>query len=149
MASTFETSIQTAIENGVLAGASVMAATKSQGIVYSKSFGHRSLENGTESDKLQVDDIMTLASASKIITSIAALQVVERGLVGVDDDLGVVLPELGALKVLREVNGEIRLEERTERITLRYVTVKTACMGKLIELYLSDNPDTFSPTPLA
>lgn len=64
---------------------------------------------------------MTLASGSKLITSIAALQVVEKGLVGVDDDLGAILPELGALKVLREVDGEVVLEERTERITLRYV----------------------------
>lgn len=130
MTSSFETSIQTAISNGGLAGASVMAATKSQGLVYSKSFGHRSLDKGTESEKLQVDDIVTLASASKLITSIAALQVVESGLVGIDDDLGVVLPELGALKVLREVDGEVRLEERTEKITLRYVTVKTSFIGE-------------------
>lgn len=73
---------------------------------------------------------MTLASASKLITSIAALQVVESGLVGIDDDLGVVLPELGALKVLKEVDGEVRLEERTEKITLRYVTVKTSFTGE-------------------
>jgi CubicO group peptidase (beta-lactamase class C family) len=123
MASNFETTIQTAIKTGVLAGAAVMAATKTGGLVYSKSFGQRSLEKGEEeSEQLQVDDIMTLASASKLITSIAALQVVERGLVGVDDDLGVVVPELGALKVLREVDdGKVVLEERTRKITLRYV----------------------------
>lgn len=123
MASSFETTTQTAIKTGVLAGAAVMAATKTGGLVYSKSFGQRSLEKGEEeSEQLQVDDIMTLASASKLITSIAALQVVERGLVGVDDDLGVVVPELGALKVLREVDdGEVVLEERTRKITLRYV----------------------------
>jgi CubicO group peptidase (beta-lactamase class C family) len=121
MASNFETTIQTAIKTGVLAGAAVMAATKTGGLVYSKSFGQRSLEKGEEeSEQLQVDDIMTLASASKLITSIAALQVVERGLVGVDDDLGVVVPELGALKVLREVDdGKVVLEERTRKITLR------------------------------
>ncbi|KAI7976122.1 hypothetical protein EIK77_008140 [Talaromyces pinophilus] len=121
MTSNFETTIQTAIETGVLAGASVMAATKSQGLVYSKSFGHRSLEKGVDSEPLQIDDIMTLASGTKLITSIAALQVVERGLVGVDDDLGEIIPELGALKVLREVDGEVVLEERKKKITLRYV----------------------------
>ncbi|PCG92684.1 Beta-lactamase-related [Penicillium occitanis (nom. inval.)] len=119
MTSNFETTIQTAIETGVLAGASVMAATKSQGLVYSKSFGHRSLEKGVDSEPLQIDDIMTLASGTKLITSIAALQVVERGLVGVDDDLGEIIPELGALKVLREVDGEVVLEERKKKITLR------------------------------
>lgn len=123
MTSNFETTIQTAIETGVLAGASVMAATKSQGLVYSKSFGHRSLAKRAGSEPLQIDDIMTLASASKLITSIAALQVVERGLVGVDDDLGEILPELGRLKVLREVDGEVALEERKMKITLRYVVL--------------------------
>jgi CubicO group peptidase (beta-lactamase class C family) len=121
MTSHFETTMQTAIETGVLASASVLAATKDRGLVYSKSFGQRSLEKGVESGQLQVNDIMTLASASKLITSITALQIVERGLVGVDDDLGLVLPGLGALKVLREVNGEVVLEERTQKITLRYV----------------------------
>lgn len=151
MASQFETTIQTAIQTGVLAGATVMAATKSQGLVYSKSFGQRSLEKGTESEKLQIDDIMTLASASKLITSIAALQVVERGLVGVDDDLGGVLPELGRLKVLREVDGEIVLEERTEKITLRYVSVQLDFIAGISELrlWLTVNEDNFSPTPLA
>ncbi|KUL85848.1 hypothetical protein ZTR_07400 [Talaromyces verruculosus] len=121
MTSNFETTIQTAIETGVLAGASVMAATKAQGLVYSKSFGHRSLEKGADSETLQTDDIMALASGSKLITSIAALQVVERGLVSVDDDLGEILPELGALQVLREVDGEVVLEEREKKITLRHL----------------------------
>lgn len=137
MAANFETFIQTSIERGVLAGASVLAATKSQGLVYSKSFGHRSLEKGVDSERLQVDDIMTLVSASKLITSIAALQVAESGLVGVDDDSGIVLPELGALKVLREVDGEIVLEERTNKITLRYVS----CHAHMEQYQLSCGTD--------
>ncbi|EED14996.1 transesterase (LovD), putative [Talaromyces stipitatus ATCC 10500] len=120
MTSNLEKTVQAAIETGILSGAVVHAATK-VGLIYSKSFGYRSLEQGAPA--VQVDDIMALASGTKLITSVAAMQIVERGLVGVDDDLGGVLPELGALKVLRKVDAgkeeEWVLEERREKITLR------------------------------
>jgi CubicO group peptidase (beta-lactamase class C family) len=43
---------------------------------------------------MDINATFILASCTKLMTSIAALQCVERGQVGLDDDLGEVVPEL-------------------------------------------------------
>lgn len=122
MSTALEDTLQKACEDGQISGVAVLAATVEKGIVYSKAFGHRSLEKGPESEPLEVDDIMLLASASKLVTSVAALQVVEKGLVDLDEDLARIIPELASLKVLKGMNlesGSPIFEERTGKITLR------------------------------
>lgn len=64
-----------------------------------------------------------LASQTKLLTAFAAMLVVERGLVGLDDDVAGLLPELGGQKVLvgfeEDGEGKAILEERKGAITLR------------------------------
>jgi CubicO group peptidase (beta-lactamase class C family) len=63
------------------------------------------------------------------MTAVAAMLVVERGLIGFDDDVSALLPELGGQKVLTgfEDDGEggerAVLVERKGKITLRYVSL--------------------------
>lgn len=70
-----------------------------------------------------------LASQTKLLTAFSAMLVVERGLIGFDDDVSELLPELGGQKVLRgfEDDGQggerAILEEREGKLTLRYVFV--------------------------
>lgn len=63
-----------------------------------------------------------LASQTKLLTSVAALQIVERGLIAFDDSVEELLPELAQQKVLTgfEEDGKPVLVERTEEITFRY-----------------------------
>jgi CubicO group peptidase (beta-lactamase class C family) len=46
---------------------------------------------------MDINATFILASCTKLMTSIAALQCVERGQVGLDDDLGEVVPELNKI----------------------------------------------------
>ncbi|KAH8689159.1 putative transesterase [Talaromyces proteolyticus] len=139
MASSIETTFEKAVSDGVIAGAVLYAATKDNGIVFSKSFGRRSLDKDAE--PIAADDMMRLYSASKLITSIAALQVVERGLIGLDDDVSHILPEVGALKVLTGMNGsEPVFEERKGKITLRLLLshssgISYAFLSPLLQKY--------------
>jgi CubicO group peptidase (beta-lactamase class C family) len=115
-----ETAFEKASADGTLAGAALLAATTDKGIVYSKAFGKRSLEK--DAQDMTVDDVMQLYSATKLVTSISAMQLVERSLFTLDEDVSRVLPEIGGLKVLTGMNGsEPVFEEPKSKITLRYV----------------------------
>lgn len=64
-----------------------------------------------------------LASLSKLMTAVAIMIVVERGLIGLDDDVAKFLPELRNKEVLISYNAEDQTghyEPVTETITLRY-----------------------------
>lgn len=58
---------------------------------------------------------------SKVVTATCLMQLVERGLVSLDDDVRPRFPEMQVVKVLRgfEEDGTPMLEENTEPITLR------------------------------
>jgi CubicO group peptidase (beta-lactamase class C family) len=73
---------------------------------------------------MDVNATFILASCTKIMTSIAALQCVERGQVGLDDDLGEVLSELKDCEIItgfKEGTDEPILKKAENKITLRYV----------------------------
>jgi methyl acetate hydrolase len=57
------------------------------------------------------------------MTAIAAMQVVERGLIALDDDVAELLPELAEQSVLTGFDGDDKpiLEARKGPISLRYV----------------------------
>ncbi|KAK7432882.1 hypothetical protein QQZ08_000353 [Neonectria magnoliae] len=65
-----------------------------------------------------------MASQTKLVTTIAAMQTVEQGLIGLDDDVLEWLPELSSLEVLDGTEDEHAVPQvrpRTNKITLRYV----------------------------
>ena len=70
---------------------------------------------------MQLDTTMAIASATKLITSVAALQIVERGLIGLDDDVSGVVPLLGEQEVLYGTDdaGSPTTKKREKAITLR------------------------------
>ena len=66
---------------------------------------------------------MATASCTKLMTSIAAMQCVERGLVTLDTDVKDILPELAAQGILTgfdEATGQPIINKRQNPITLRY-----------------------------
>ena len=72
---------------------------------------------------------MRIASASKLITSIAAMQCVERGLIGLDDDVVALIPELQAIKILTGYDNEDKpvLTTPKEKIRLRLAFHSIQC----------------------
>ncbi|KAJ5620181.1 hypothetical protein N7510_004165 [Penicillium lagena] len=120
MAHDIESSFQAAIDAGKINGG-VICATDAEGrFVYDKAIGERTLLSG-EKRPQQLDDVLFLASATKLITAIAALQCVDDGLLSLTGDLSSVAPELAAKQVITGFSddGETPLLEPANRpITL-------------------------------
>ena len=58
---------------------------------------------------------------TKLITSVAALQIVDQGHIGLDDDVGSVIPDLKGLDILEgfDENGLPKISKQTIPVTLR------------------------------
>lgn len=127
MSRTIEQSIQAAIDSGKINGA-VICATNSKGdFSYNTALGQRTLLSG-EKHPQKLDDILCFASASKLPTSIAALQCVEEGLLTLKEDLSTVAPELAEKKVLTgwSENDEPLLDDAAQKITLEMLLTHSA-----------------------
>ena len=86
---------------------------------YQKAFGVRSLNNPSP---MKLDATMWLASCTKLMTTVAALQCVERGQFGLDDDVTPILYELKGRNILsrfEEGSGKPILIPNTNAMTLR------------------------------
>ncbi|KAL4861427.1 hypothetical protein BDV12DRAFT_208035 [Aspergillus spectabilis] len=99
MTDTIESAFQEAIEAGTVNGGIISATNSTKTFIYTNSIGQRTLLSG-ERQPHQLTDILFLASATKLITSIAALQCVEDGLLSLTGDLSAIAPELAAKEVL-------------------------------------------------
>lgn len=75
--------IQEVMDEFQAVGISV-AVVKEGKIVYNKSFGYKELETKTP---LANDDIMRIASISKSFTATSLLQLVDKGIISLDDDV--------------------------------------------------------------
>src|SRR5438105_1337777 len=105
-------------------GVVAMAATR-EGTVYQGAFGKRALPAGAQ---MTVDTVFWIASMTKAITSIAAMQQVEQGRLSLDEPLGKVLPELEKIMVLEgfAADGQPSLRPPKRPITLRHLLTHTA-----------------------
>ena len=77
-------------------------------------------------DTVSENNIFRIYSMTKAIASVAALQLVEKGLIGLDDPLDKLMPEITSIPILKET-GE--LVEAKKAITLRNLLTHTAGFG--------------------
>lgn len=77
-------------------------------------------------DTINENNIFRIYSMTKAIASVAALQLVEQGLIGLDDPLDKLMPEMTTIPILTE-EGE--LVEAKNSITLRNLLTHTAGFG--------------------
>ena len=75
----------------------IAVAANDKGVIYEGAFGTRNLAQGPA---MTIDTIFRLASMTKAVTSVAAMQLVEQGRLQLDQPIGNVLPELSAPQVL-------------------------------------------------
>jgi CubicO group peptidase (beta-lactamase class C family) len=100
-------------------------AASSDKILYSGAFGKRDSASGID---IQPDSIFQIASMTKAITSVAAMQLVERGKLKLDEPVARHLPELGKLEVLEGFDpaGRPVLRPARKAITLRHLLTHTS-----------------------
>ncbi|ETS79418.1 hypothetical protein PFICI_09271 [Pestalotiopsis fici W106-1] len=133
--SSFERFLEKAIADQDIHGAAMVAKNKSGTLNYSKSVGLQSPLTDP-STPYSPSTIQELASMTKLLTTIAALQLVERGLVTLDEDVAASLPSLASQRILKgyddydESNGgRPLLEPRRNPITLRQLLTHSAGAG--------------------
>lgn len=90
---------------------------------YSKAIGVRSSIPENASKPLGSDTVLALASCTKLMTAIAALQCVEHGLFDLDEDVGRLLPELGEgkeiISAFDDITGKATLTPKSKPISMR------------------------------
>lgn len=89
------------------------------GIIYSGVAGREGFD--VASSPYSTDSMQWIASMTKFIMTTCILQLVGKGLVGLNEDLRPRFPELGSLPILEGFNGngEAILVENTEPLTLQ------------------------------
>lgn len=129
-----ESLVKTAIDEGVIPGAVLLAKSK-HGSSYTMALG----------DGYTPDTVFALASMTKLLTCVAALQLVEAGLIGLDDDVTTkqLLPELGKKKILKgfDKKGRPVLKDRKKKMTLRHLLTHSSGCGYT---FLNDDLKTFN-----
>ena len=101
-----------------------MAATESS-ILYSGAFGTRDSSGAP----VTADSIFAIASMTKAITTVAALQLVEQGKVKLDEPVSQYLPQLATLEVLEGFDpetGKPRLRPARTPVTLKHLLTHTS-----------------------
>ena len=116
--------LERAVEAGDAPGVVAMAADES-GVIYEGAFGKRAL--GGEAD-MSLDTVVWIASMTKAITATAAMQLVERGKLSLDQPAAAVVPALAQAKVLEgfDASGQPRLRAPKRSITLKHLLTHTA-----------------------
>jgi CubicO group peptidase (beta-lactamase class C family) len=95
-------------------------------ITYSGAFGTRDAESGV---KVTTDSIFGIASMTKAITSVAALQLVEQGLLKLHEPVARHLPFLANLQILEgtdKVTGKPILRPAKNQVTLHHLLTHTS-----------------------
>ena len=127
MYSRFEAALDAAIAAGRIAGA-VALVTGRDGVTYRHAAGVRSVSAPAKMDQ---GTVFWIASMTKAVVSVAALQLVEQGKLSLDGDLAEVLPDLADLQVVDGVDGAGKPKTRpaTARITLRHLLSHSSGLG--------------------
>ncbi len=123
--------IDALLENAVTAGdvpGVVALAADDRGVIYQGAFGRRGRDGEAP---MTPDSVFWLASMTKAITSVAAMQLVEEGKLALDAPIARVLPELAERPVLAgfDDEGRPRLRPARQPITLRHLLTHTAGFG--------------------
>src|SRR5580692_9586278 len=94
-------------------------------ILYSGAFGTRDSSGAA----IATDSIFQIASMTKAVTTVAALQLVEQGKVKLDEPVSRHLPQLGKLEVLEGFDAETgkpRLRPAKIAVTLKHLLTHTS-----------------------
>jgi CubicO group peptidase (beta-lactamase class C family) len=122
--------LQASIGSGAIPGVVAMAASD-QSVLYEGAFGLRSRAGQTP---MSTDTIFRIASMVKLLTSVAALQLVEQGKLRLDEPAGNVDPSLASIQVLTgfDAKGAPELRAVETPVTLRHLLSHTSGFSYLL-----------------
>jgi CubicO group peptidase (beta-lactamase class C family) len=107
----------------------VALITDRRRVLYQGAFGVADVSTGRA---LTADAVFRIASMTKPITSLAAMQLIEQGRFGLDDPVEKHLPEFANLKVFESFDpatGAYRLRAASRPPTVRHVLTHTSGLG--------------------
>jgi CubicO group peptidase (beta-lactamase class C family) len=148
-----DAALQTGVDAAEVPGVVAMAATE-RSVIYEGAFGVRDISTAS---RMSTDTIFRVASMVKLLTSVAAMQLVERGKLGLDEPAAKIDPTLGSPQVLMgfDAQGAPQLRPAQRPITLRDLLSHTS--GFSYQLWdanvvryikISRNNPTLPRTPL-
>ncbi len=130
--------LRDAVERKKVPGVVAMVAT-ADGVVYQGAAGKQDVRGNIP---MTNDSIFRIASMTKPVTSVAVMQLVERGQVKLDEPAGTYLPELSRVQVLEVPDakiGKAKLRPPRAPITVRHLLSHTSGFGyEFFNLQLHD-----------
>jgi methyl acetate hydrolase len=122
--------LQASVNAGQIPGVVAMAANE-QSLLYQGAFGFRDMAT---SSRMSIDTIFRIASMVKLLTSVAALQLVERGKLKLDEPAGHIDPTLASPLVLTgfDAKGAPQLRPAQRPLTLRNLLTHTSGFSYLL-----------------
>src|SRR5215211_1383671 len=120
-----DASLRAAVERKDVPGV-VALVTDRQRVLYQGAFGVADVATGRA---LTTDALFRIASMTKPVTSLAAMQLIEQGRFGLDDPVEKYLPEFAGLKIFESFDpatGEYRLRTAPRHPTVRHVLTHTS-----------------------
>jgi methyl acetate hydrolase len=144
---TIDELLDRACADGVIPGVVAMVADRDR-VLYEGAAGRLRIGDGAPA---RIDTMFRIASMTKALTSVAALQLVEQGRLALDQTVASVIPAFGGLQLLEGFDGEEpRLRSLSREPTVQHLLTHTSGLA-----YWFSNMDlktwhdvTGSPTPL-
>src|SRR6201990_1400254 len=120
-----DTSLRGAVERKDVPGV-VALITDRQKVLYQSAFGVGDVATGRP---LAADALFRIASMTKPVTSVALMQLIEQGRLGLDDPASEYLPELADLKVIESFDpatGASQVRAASRPATVRHFLTHTS-----------------------
>ena len=115
--------LQNAVDSGAVPNVAAIAADR-DGIIYEGAAGPRSAGG---SDPASVDTHFRIMSMTKMVATVAALQLMERGQLDLDDPIETYRPEWAELQVLEGFDGDTpRLRAPASKATVKHLITHTS-----------------------
>jgi CubicO group peptidase (beta-lactamase class C family) len=90
---------------------------------------------------VQRDSLFRIASMTKPVTGAATMALIEEGLIGLDEPVDRLLPELAGRRVLRRMDGQLDdTVPATRAITTRDLLTFTFGFGFVVEMFMAADP---------
>lgn len=121
--------LTSAVERGDTPGVVGLVVNR-DGVLFEGAAGQLDVANGAP---MTTDAIFNIASMTKPVTSVAAMLLVERGALGLDDPVSMYLPGFDALQVLTtdvdQQTGEFEAAPAQNTMTVRHLLSHTSGIG--------------------
>ena len=118
--------LQNAVDSGAVPNVAAIAADR-DGIIYEGAAGPRAAGG---SDPVSVDTHFRIMSMTKMVATVAALQLMERGDLDLDEPIETYRPEWAEMQVLDGFDGDTpRLRAPATKATVRHLITHTSGLG--------------------